>query len=188
MANKISDQVAYLEKHPDTALVHSNSVKVDADSREIKAIDYSTKDNSGKLFEALVRRTGGINTPSHLYRRELYDTIGYYDPSFSFEDTDFWLRLTKHHTVGFINKVHTGYRWHGNNLSQSSNALKFYNEELIRIYKKNIDDPALLKMAILKIYRKSFVKALKARSLTHAIDYARRYFRLRRNIHTLSNA
>lgn len=176
MPDKLVDQVDFLENHPDVTLVHSNSVKINAEGDELKKIDYSIKDNSGILFEALVKRTGGINTPSHLYRTSVYEEIGYYDPNFSFEDTDFWLRLTREHTVGFINTIHTGYRWHGKNLSKSDNALKFYNEELISIYEKNVEDPQLKRLAILKIYRKSIVKALKIGDIRQALQYAHRYF------------
>lgn len=182
MPDKLKDQVDYLEQHPEITLVHSNAVKIDENGCRLKEIDYSKKQNSGSLFEALVRRTGGINTPSHLYRRSVYDSIGYYDPDYSFEDTDFWLRLTREHTVGFINKVHTAYRWHGNNLSKSDNALEFYNEELISIYKKNIQDPQLLKFAMKKIYKKSIVKAIKSRRFHKALEYLNRYMQLRRGL------
>lgn len=182
MSDKLHDQVEFLEKNPELTLVHSNSIKVDGAGNKLKTIDYSQKENSGYLFEALVTRSGGINTPSHLYRRSIYDEIGYYDPTYSFEDTDFWLRLTREHAVGFIDKVHTAYRWHGDNLSKGSNALKFYNEELISIYQKNIQDPQLLKTATLKIYKKSIVKALKGFQFGSALDYAQRCRKLQRKV------
>ena len=134
--NKIEEQVKFLEDNPNLVLVHSNSIKVDENDREIGFLDYSNKKNSGNLFEAIIKGRGGINTPSHLYRTDIYKKIGYYDPALKFEDTDFWLRLTKVYKVGFINKYHTFYRWHSGNLSGSKNILKFYNEELIKIYKK----------------------------------------------------
>ena len=66
--HKISDQVAFLEAHPECTLVHSNSSRVDSEGKFLKAMDYSNRDNAGNLFKALIKRTGGINTPSHLYR------------------------------------------------------------------------------------------------------------------------
>lgn len=175
MPHKIADQVAYLEAHPEITLVHSNSIKVDADGNQLKSIDYSTKINSGNVYAALAQRTGGINTPSHLYRTSVYQDIGYYDPSFSFEDTDFWLRLAKHHQVGFLNTFHTYYRWHGNNLSHSRNALAFYYAELIRIYIKNIDDARLRRTAIRKIYLKCCRKSLQSGQLRDAWTYLLHY-------------
>jgi alpha-1,3-rhamnosyltransferase len=185
--NKIEDQVAYLEAHPDITLVHSNSIKVDNDNNELKEINYTGKKNSGNLFEAFIYRTGGINTPSHLYRTEVYQDIGYYDPGFRFEDTDFWLRLSKNHQVGFIDKFHTYYRWHGRNLSDGTNALKFYNEELVRIYKKNIDDPELKRYAVKRMYKKSFWKAMGSFKLGYAWKYLRKLINLNKELASQSS-
>jgi len=159
--NKIEEQVQFLKDNTNYALVHSNSITVDKNNNEIGTLDMSSKKNSGDIFESIIYGKGGINTPSHLYRTSVYDTIGYYDPSLKFEDTDFWLRLTKHFQIGYINKVHSYYRWHGKNLSDSKNKLKFYNDEIIKIFKKNIDDEKLKKYAISKMYRKSFLRALR---------------------------
>ena len=175
MLNKIEEQVEYLENNPDIVLVHSNSIKVDENDNEIGFLDYSNKKNSGDIFESIIYGKGGINTPSHLYRTDIYNQIGYYDATLKFEDTDFWLRLTKSNKIGFINKFHTYYRWHNENLSGSKNILKFYNEELVKIYKKNIDDENLKKIAILKMYRKSFLRALRTFECKYFIKYFIKY-------------
>lgn len=176
LSSKITDQVAYLEAHSECALVHSNSSRVDSAGEYLKDMDYSERDNSGYLYEALIKRTGGINTPSHLYRTSVFDDIGYYDPQFRFEDTDLWLRLTKDHEVGYINKTHTCYRWHGNNLSSQDNKLKFYFDELIAIYEKNIDEPELRQYAIRRVCRKAIAKSLKAIDIHSAKKYVAKYF------------
>lgn len=161
MLNKIEEQVLYLENNPEFVLVHSNSIKVDRNDNKIGELNYSEKENKGNLFESIVYGKGGINTPSHLYKTEVYSELGYYDTSLKFEDTDFWLRLTKKYKVGFIDTYHTYYRWHGENLSNSNNMLRFYNNELIKIFKKNIDNEKVRKKVILKMYRKSFLRALR---------------------------
>jgi len=175
MLNKIEEQVEYLENNPDIVLVHSNSIRVDENDNEIGFQNYTNKKNSGNIFESIVYGKGGINTPSHLYRTKVYEQIGYYDPELKFEDTDFWLRLTKVNKIGFINKNHTYYRWHNENLSGSKNILKFYNEELVKIYKKNIDDKDLKKYAILKMYRKSFLRALRSFEIKYFFKYVIKY-------------
>jgi len=169
---KISDQVAFLESHPNVALVHSNSIKINSEGSELGLMDHSQRKNSGNLYEAIIKKKGGINTPSHLYRTAVYETIGYYDPNFKFEDTDFWLRLTNKLEVGFINKTHTYYRWHGNNLSNSNNALNFYYDELTRIYRKNIPDRVLLHYAIRRLAIKGFSKSIKRRDWVNVKKYA----------------
>ena len=176
MSNKIEEQVEFLENNSDIALVHSNSIKVDETDTEIGFLDYSEKKNSGNIFESIIYGKGGINTPSHLYRTDIYKKIGYYDVTLKFEDTDFWLRLTKIYKVGFINKYHTYYRWHNDNLSGKKNILKFYNEEIIKIFEKNIEDKELKKYAILKMYRKSFLRALRSLQLGYFFKYIIKYF------------
>ncbi len=173
LPDKLMDQVDYLEAHPSDALVHSNSLRVDGNDRPIDTIDYSEKDHAGRLFEALVRRTGGINTPSHLYRVSVYDDIGYYDPDFGFEDTDFWLRLTKHHSVGYIDKVHTHYRWHGENYSAKQGLASGIFDDMIAILKKNVDDHDLRNRAINRICRKAVLRSLAAGDITRAAHFFR---------------
>lgn len=175
MSNKIEQQVLFLENNPDVALVHSNSIKVDKYNNEIGFLDYSLKKNSGKLFKSIIFGKGGINTPSHLYRTEIYSEIGYYDSTLKFEDTDFWLRLTKIYNVGFINESHTYYRWHGQNLSDEKNKLVFYNDEIVKIFNKNIENPELKKRAILRIYRKSYLLALRTFEIKYIIKYLYKY-------------
>lgn len=177
--DKIEDQVEFLEKNTDYTLVHSNSQVVDNDDQYKNIIDYSKKKNSGDLFDAIIEGKGGINTTSHLYKKEVYEKIGYYDPSLKFEDTDFWLRLTKVYEVGFIDKIHTYYRWHDDNLSGSKNLLKFYYEEIIKIYEKNIDDNQKKKKAIAKIYRKSFQRALRGFQFKYFFKYLYKYFKVK---------
>lgn len=162
MPSKIEEQADFLDAHADVALVHSCSIRVDADGRQIGLINYPSKLKSGYLFEELVKGNAKINTTSHLYRRSVYEEIGYYDPSFSFEDTSFWLRLCKSHKVGFIDREHCCYRWHGENLSKPENSLLFYNRELQDVYRKNVSDTRLLKIALRKIHGRSMRKAFRA--------------------------
>lgn len=175
--DKIEQQVEYLNNHPEVVLVHSNSTHVDRNSENVKTTDFSNLVNSGNVYKALIYGTGGINTPSHLYRTSIYQEIGYYDSSFSFEDTDFWLRLSKNHKIGFINKELAYCRRDGNNLSDNSNRLKFYNNELIRIFKKNVEEKDLQRYIILKMLGKSYKRALRTFELKYFIHYFSRYIK-----------
>jgi len=179
MLNKIEDQVKYLEENPEYMLVHSNSQVIDSDNNKKNILDYSKKKNTGDLFDAIIEGNGGINTPSHLYKTEVYDRIGYYDASLKFEDTDFWLRLTKIYKVGYINKIHTFYRWHEDNLSGSKNVLKFYYEEIVKIYNKNIEDEDKRKKAVSKIYRKSFQRSIRSGQFGYFFKYLYKYLKVK---------
>lgn len=175
--NKIELQANFLDLHQDIVLVHSNSMHIDENDNIVKKTDFSKLINRGNVYEAMIYGVGGINTPSHLYRTSVYKEIGYYDENFRFEDTDFWLRLTKNHLIGFIDKELAYCRRHGNNLSDNKNRLKFYNEELIKIYKKNIDDLKLLKYIVCKTLGKSYKRALRTLEFRYFFSFFMRYLK-----------
>lgn len=173
--DKVADQAAYLQTNPDITLVHSSSVQIDASGQQLREMRYRKKIKSGYLFQDLVKGLAKINTTSHMYRHSVYEDIGFYDPAFSFEDTDFWLRLSKNHKVGFIDVVHCHYRWHGKNLSDPSNDFIFYNDQCVSIYRKNVDDPQLLSVALRKIYKRACKKAWRSGRYRLAYEQFLRY-------------
>lgn len=164
---KIELQVKFLDENLDIDLVHSNSTYIDENDNITGCEDFSNRVNSGSLYKPMIYGTGGINTPSYLLRRKIFDEIGMFDPSFKFEDTDFFLRLTKKYDVGYINKELSYHRRHGKNLSDSSNMLKFYYDELIRIYKKDIVEEELFDYAVSRVLRKSYKRALRTFKLNY---------------------
>jgi len=174
--NKIAEQVAFLEKFSDYGLVHSNAKKIDSEGEYLKLIDYSGKVNSGYVFEAIVLGHGGINTPSNLFRMSVFDEVGCYDAQFSFEDTDFWLRLSKHFKVGYIKGSHAYYRWHGKNFSLNKAKGMRYFEEMENIYKKNIESKYLLKKGLHRQYLKATRKSLLSFEFVTAIMYLKKLF------------
>jgi alpha-1,3-rhamnosyltransferase len=173
--DKIKKQAKYLDEHPDIALVHCNSYLVDGDSKVYGEFDCSSSKTEGDLFHGLIMGSAVINTPGNFYRTSVYEKIGKYDPQFRWEDDDFWQRLTKIYKVGFINEFLTYYRRHGENLSKDDNVLEFINDEVIRIYHKNIDDPDLLKKAVAKMYRKSLLRALRKAKMSYILKYLPKY-------------
>jgi glycosyltransferase involved in cell wall biosynthesis len=177
MPDKIADQAAFLIEHPDVMLVHSCSIRIDSNGIEIGKLNYPDKVKEGYLFDELVTGAAKINTTSHLYRRAVFNDIGYYDPTFSFEDTDFWLRLCKDHKVGFIDREHCAYRWHGENLSDPKNSLLFYNAELQDVYRKNVADKRLLNVALRKIHKRSAKKAWRSGEYGIAWSELRQFIR-----------
>ena len=54
LIDKIEEQMEFLENNPDIVLVHSNSIKVDENDKEIGFLDYSSKENSGNIFKSII--------------------------------------------------------------------------------------------------------------------------------------
>ncbi len=178
-SDKVSDHVNFLEKNSDVTLVHSNSVVVDGENNEGKVMDFSKKVNSGFIYEDFIYRRGGINVTSVSFRTSIFNDIGKYDSEFHWEDTDFFLRLTKNHKIGFINKLHTYYRRHNDNMSHSKNKLVLMSQELLRIYEKNIDNPKHKKFLVLRVYKKATESAMKTLNFKSFFIYLTKYWSLK---------
>lgn len=174
--NKVHDHVRFLESHPEFALVHSNSYEVDEAGTVRGHYDATRKLHQGRLYAPIVLGTGGINTSSHLYRTSVYDVIGRYDPQFRFEDTDFWLRLTKEFDVGFLPGYHAYHRRTGNNLSRRGNMLRFFYDELLKIYRKNVTEPELRRAGIARIYKKFYSRGFRELRPMICTTYLCRYW------------
>lgn len=158
--DRLEKMVGYMREHAHCGVVHSNSLKVDADDKVVGKVDYSVKKNAGNLYKAIIFGDGGVNPTSSLYLREVYERIGYFDESLSFEDTDFYLRLCKCYQAGFIDEDLAYYRWHGENFSIKSAKGREYYRQFEKIYLKNIDDHSLRTSAIKRMYRKACRKSL----------------------------
>lgn len=71
-----------------------------------------------------------------LYTREVYETIGDYDPDmFLCEDYDYWLRIFACFNVEYIDEDLYAYRQHGGSLSQTRRYEQY--EMLERVLRKN---------------------------------------------------
>lgn len=124
LPEKLALQVDYLAKHPEHALVYSDLSEVDVRLGVLQPSKYraiGVKPREGYVFERQVIN-GFIFPPTTLFRREVMERIGLFDESLQQqEDTEFFVRLTYHYTVGFVPVVTLLRRRHDNNLSNNFN-------------------------------------------------------------------
>lgn len=107
----ISRQVAFLQAKPDVCAVFTLSQGIDESDRPIRqgttqlppelrgqcCFDFPT------LFNAILKHTDFISTPTLLARRETLDTVGRFDYRFgSAADLDLWLRMARWRPIGII--------------------------------------------------------------------------------------
>ncbi len=78
-----------------------------------------------------------LNTPSIMYRRELFDDIGGYDESLIFEDWDFILRSKKISNFAYINESLVRYRIHNSNMHKNIGRQIVYSQDIIRLLNKH---------------------------------------------------
>ena len=55
-----------------------------------------------------------------LVRRDVFETVGFFDENLLFEDADMWIRVAKDYPLAYIDQPLAYYRVHGNNLSNNT--------------------------------------------------------------------
>ena len=109
----VSRQVAFLDVHPEVDAVFTMSQKIDEEDRpnrmgitrlpdELRGqecFDFPT------LFNAILKHTDFISTPTLMTRRETLEAVGNFDPQFvSAIDLDLWLRMARYRPIGIIDE------------------------------------------------------------------------------------
>lgn len=94
---RLAAQLALLQQHPEAALVYSDAHQINEAGEQLpqsfmQAHQAPSPAPSGQLFSILTERNF-IPAMATLIRRSAIDAVGGYDPSFSYEDYDMWLRL-----------------------------------------------------------------------------------------------
>ena len=92
-------------------------------------------------FERVLRRECYIFGLA-LFKRELLETVGFYDEELgASEDFDLWLRMLRHgYRFGFTREPLVKYRWRADSLSNNSDKLL---NNLSKVYHKWLRDPAI---------------------------------------------
>ena len=101
--------VDFLEKNPEYGMVYYNIRRLDENG------NFSMGDDA---LEPQYLYTGSYIGACFMYRREVAETVGEYDPDmFLVEDYDYWLRISKRYKLHFIPQCKYTYRVHSASLS-----------------------------------------------------------------------
>lgn len=117
---KLAQQVDYMEKHPEVALVHSDITFIDAEGQPLPTPEWAwVRGVSGNCLDELVAGNR-IATLTALVRRNHLDEAGLFRQELApADDWDMWLRLAARHPFGFIPEKLGCYRLHGSNESRA---------------------------------------------------------------------
>lgn len=146
--NKIIKQVEFMFKNPEVALVFTDAFFIkDGDKTKIKYSNYKTK--LKKLFVNNSVRTNLYYTllsdniipaGSVMIKSSILADVGCFDEKSPSEDFDFWLRISKKYSIGYIDSPLYYYRLHDSN--QSSNSFRMISATL-RALRKQFNEPPL---------------------------------------------
>ena len=140
----LADQMAYVECHPDVALVYCNASWFLEGSGQVIGTLMSVMASHGEAtFESLIRQDCTIGTSAVVVRRQAVLDAGLFDPAIGnySEDFDLYLRLTKSGArVGYHRKLLVHHRVHAESLTAEPVRLL---EGVLRVLDKTAGRPDL---------------------------------------------
>jgi glycosyltransferase involved in cell wall biosynthesis len=115
LPEKLQLQMDLLSRHPNLAWVYSDAIVFDEESgQEVFRASDVTKLYAGDILRPLLL-SNFIASPTPVIRRDVFDTVGYFDesPDLQFaEDWNMWLRIAAKYQVRFVERPLAKYRRH----------------------------------------------------------------------------
>lgn len=108
----VSAAVAYLQAHPDTAMVYGDATHVDAEGKEIGPCAYVGPFD----LDRLVHESDYIVQPATFFRRSAFEAVGGLDESLHWAmDYDLWLKMARRFPLAYLPRRLARYRQTGQN-------------------------------------------------------------------------
>ena len=124
----VSAAVAYLQAHPDTAMVYGDATHVDAQDEEIGPCAYVGPFD----LDRLVHESDYIVQPAAFFRRSAFEAVGGLDESLHWGmDYDLWLKIARRFPIAYLPRKLARYRQTGENKTALGRFDRF--EEIKRI-------------------------------------------------------
>ena len=140
LPNRITQQVQMFEADDKIGVVFSDCEYLDKDSKLLSQSKFNglrkrtTLYPVGKVYAELLGMKLYINPPTMMVRKTLFDKLGGYDETLTYEDFDFWVRAARISEFGYVPDVLVQQR-----KLDGSHSTKF-------IQKRNILIPSKLKV------------------------------------------
>lgn len=140
---KLGKQVAVMEAQPQLGACFTWADLVDAQGREISGPEAIWNDvfrqpnrTQGEWLRHFFVKGNCLCHPSILVRKEIYDTLGFYNPGLKqLPDFEMWIRLVKHYPIHIIQENLVAHLRDGNNTSAVSPENSARNlTELVEIF------------------------------------------------------
>ena len=147
--DKIEKQVAYLENHPEYAMVFGKVHMVDEQSKIIEGlqiIDPVVDPVESVKFEALIERDC-IPSVTVMIRKEVMEELGGYNENTVVEDLDMWLKVSSLYKIAYLDEYFAYYRWHKQNMTTFTLKMCYAVWNVVLSWKDRME-PALSKKVI----------------------------------------
>ncbi len=145
LPQRLREQTAFLDQHPEVAAVCTWEYTIDSSGRRVRDWRRQVK-NYGEYLGLLLLGKCPIWHPSVMFRRQLVIDLGGYDPSYApAEDFELWVKIgMRRHTAAILPKplvmqrVHEGQQSSKRAIEQWRNTRRAH-DRLIRAYSQGTD-------------------------------------------------
>jgi glycosyltransferase involved in cell wall biosynthesis len=127
----------FLDKNDDNlAIVYGNAAGIDEKGKFISAFFENERLSkikdavSTNFYNHLLACSDYMCSVSAMYRKDIFDAVNGYDEKLSFEDLDFWLRVTHKYKIQFIDAIVVEKRFLENSLGNGFYIKTDYSKKL----------------------------------------------------------
>ncbi len=104
LPNFLISMMGYMESHPDCRLAYCRCMYRDKSTmKRVWGNPFQRWMHGYSL--AKLERYNFIDTDCVIHRRSLLDEVGYWNPSFYFDDYELWLRIARKYPLHHVNRV-----------------------------------------------------------------------------------
>ncbi|WP_213522269.1 glycosyltransferase [Nonlabens sp.] len=166
--NKLEKQVRFMEENSNIPMCFGKVHYVDVNSKIIDRLDRrNDRLKGGRLFDDILLFK--IHPPvNYMFKKSIFDEVGYYDESEIVEDYDMNLRISSKYSIGFIDEYLSFYRV-GNSIERFDRFISVIDSQ-IRILKKYKNKEKYSKAVSKSYLRRSLLKAKKKNHKFSAIS------------------
>lgn len=144
LPNCIEKQIETFKKTKlqNLGVVYANIDLVDENGK-IRSTYYTENENpeSGDIYKMVIGRTTMICSIASMIKRNVFETIGFYDENLAYEDLDFWVRASREFEFEYIPEILAQKRELSTSLSaqflhQKSQRTKRLHQSTLKIFQK----------------------------------------------------
>ena len=117
-STKLEKQVRCLEEQPEVGLVYTWTILITEKGEATEVLVASHAE--GNVWEQLLVQDMMSNCSSAMVRRSCFETVGGFDPNFSYcADRDMWVRIAARYPFAVVKEPLTLYRRHSSSMSKN---------------------------------------------------------------------
>lgn len=188
LPNCIEEQVKAFQKtsFSKVGIVYGNIELIDEQNNFISTY-YGKKDNpeSGDIYKMVISLSTKICSVASMIKREVFETVGYYDETLAYEDLDLWIRASKVYDFQYIPKTLAQKRELSTSLSahffkKNNTKTKRMHESSYKILRKaySLNSSQSEHRALLKRVEYEILRNLYSRNLSYLHKYFLFYIKI----------